>query len=591
MFKLESYITPIILSQVERYVKNIRAEDSQVSLWGGDAVFNNLDLRLDVLEEELRLPFSLVSGHIHELQIHVPWTRLNTEPIVLTINTIECVLKLPTDRASSGCMWYIMFQSLILNDISVSSEGTVGSTDDSIKGDEKKKARKKKEDQAAPPGYIQSLVNKIISNIQIVCNNLILKYVEDDLVLSLNVRTVSYVSCDESWAPAFTELSLPDLILRKLISVSDLTICLDRRGTTGKIEVYQDPLLYRCSMAVRLSWLYHAINAKTPFKSVINLLADKMDFSMTGLQVPMVVRLFKLFLAFYYGDMVTKHELERRKSKGAEVEEGQSEAVQEQEEDQASLGSMLWDVGSSLGTALLPVYWEDEDNPAPAQTPAPSLASTLAVYIREASLSLKLAANVKQKGFYRGGKQCFNSYLSCKLGGLFSEVRSRGATWVNVRAGLCSLQVCPVGSPLETVGHYILTGAESDRFMEGSLFDQKEETQRRPSVGDKPDWDAHLETVTEATLVERSPAFALDYLYNIEMPGDLASEDLSELTEDMELSNLPERAMCRVVLGPGSLHVTQGCVSRVRTVTELIRDYEYVPYVEPSPQPGTLICF
>ena len=102
MFKVESYITPIILSQVERYVKNIRAEDSQVSLWGGDAVFNNLDLRLDVLEEELQLPFSLVSGHIHELQIHVPWTRLHTEPIVLTINTIECVLKLPTDVRSLG---------------------------------------------------------------------------------------------------------------------------------------------------------------------------------------------------------------------------------------------------------------------------------------------------------------------------------------------------------------------------------------------------------------------------------------------------------------------------------------------------------
>ena len=391
----------------------------------------------------------------------------------------------------------------------------------------------------------------------------------------------------QSWSPAFTELSLLDLILRKLISVSDLTICLDRRGTTGKIEVYQDPLLYRCSMAVRLSWVYHAINAKAPFKSVINLLADKMDFSMTGLQVPMVVRLFKLFLAFYYGDMVTKHELERRKSKGAEVEEGQSEAVQDHEtEDPASLGSMLWDVGSTLGTALLPVYWEDEDNPAPAQTPAPSLASTLAVYIREASLSLKLAANVKQKGFYRGGKQCFNSYLSCKLGGLFSEVRSRGATWVNVRAGLCSLQVCPMGSPQETVGHYIITGAESERFMEGSLFDQREEAQRRPSVGDKPDWDAHLETVTEAALVERSPALALDYLYSIELPGDVGSEDLSELTEDLELSNLPERAMCRLVLGPGSLHVTQGCVARVRTVAELIRDYEYIPYVEPSPQPG-----
>ena len=62
MFKLESYITPLILSRVERYVKNVRSEDSQVSLWGGDAVLTNLDLKLDVLEEELRLPFRLLSG-------------------------------------------------------------------------------------------------------------------------------------------------------------------------------------------------------------------------------------------------------------------------------------------------------------------------------------------------------------------------------------------------------------------------------------------------------------------------------------------------------------------------------------------------
>ena len=60
----------------------------QVSLWGGDAMFSNLDLRLDVLERELGLPFSFVSGHIHELHIHVPWTRLHAEPIVITINTI-----------------------------------------------------------------------------------------------------------------------------------------------------------------------------------------------------------------------------------------------------------------------------------------------------------------------------------------------------------------------------------------------------------------------------------------------------------------------------------------------------------------------
>lgn len=110
MFKVESYITPFIVSYVDKYVKNIKPEDSrvsvvllviwsvicikrhfyrlQVSLWGGDAVFHNLDLKLDVLEEELHSPFTFSSGHIHELRIHVPWTKLASEPIVITINTI-----------------------------------------------------------------------------------------------------------------------------------------------------------------------------------------------------------------------------------------------------------------------------------------------------------------------------------------------------------------------------------------------------------------------------------------------------------------------------------------------------------------------
>lgn len=65
-----------------------------MSLWGGDVSFNNLDLRLEVLENELQLPFTFVSGHIHELLIHVPWTKITSEPITITINTIECILKL-----------------------------------------------------------------------------------------------------------------------------------------------------------------------------------------------------------------------------------------------------------------------------------------------------------------------------------------------------------------------------------------------------------------------------------------------------------------------------------------------------------------
>ena len=74
------------------------------------------------------------------------------------------------------------------------------------------------------------------------CNNLILKYVEDDLVLSINVRHASLTAVDGNWEPAFTELLAGDLALRKLLQVSDLTVCLDKRGAMGKIESYEvDP--------------------------------------------------------------------------------------------------------------------------------------------------------------------------------------------------------------------------------------------------------------------------------------------------------------------------------------------------------------
>ena len=47
-------------------------------------------------------------------------------------------------------------------------------------------------------------MSKIVNNISIVCNNVILKYLEEDIVLSLNARTVTLTSVDNKWEQAFT---------------------------------------------------------------------------------------------------------------------------------------------------------------------------------------------------------------------------------------------------------------------------------------------------------------------------------------------------------------------------------------------------
>lgn len=56
-------------------------------------------------------------------------------------------------------------------------------------------------------GYVQSLIRRVVNNVNIVVNNLILKYVEDDIVLSVNITCAECYTVDEFWDRAFMDIS------------------------------------------------------------------------------------------------------------------------------------------------------------------------------------------------------------------------------------------------------------------------------------------------------------------------------------------------------------------------------------------------
>ena len=290
MFKIESYITPLLMGYVDKYVK-LKPEDFQLSLWGGDAVLYNLDLRLDVLEKAMQLPIVFQNGHIHELRLHVPWTKLGSEPVVVTINTIECILKL-RDTAYS--------------DKGSTRDGSEASSRKPSRAVQKQRVRRQ-DTEDLPPGYLQSLMNKITNNVSIIVNNLIVKFVEDDIVLSLNMKSAELYSVNKDWVRSFTELSAPDFMLRRAINICDLTVCLDKRDGSGRIENYQDPLVYRCSVLGRMCMKYDSINAKYPSDTKLDFYCERLDLSITDTQLPMFIRIVELGLALYYGTLEFKN--------------------------------------------------------------------------------------------------------------------------------------------------------------------------------------------------------------------------------------------------------------------------------------------
>ena len=48
---LESYIAPLFMRYVDKYIQNLKPSDLTLSIWGGDVVLQNLELNLDVLQK------------------------------------------------------------------------------------------------------------------------------------------------------------------------------------------------------------------------------------------------------------------------------------------------------------------------------------------------------------------------------------------------------------------------------------------------------------------------------------------------------------------------------------------------------------
>ncbi|XP_012543255.1 vacuolar protein sorting-associated protein 13B isoform X3 [Monomorium pharaonis] len=548
MFKLESYITPVILSYVEKYVKNFKPEQSQVSLWGGDASFQNLDLRLEVLEEQLNLPFVFVSGHIHELLIHVPWVKITSEPIVVTINTIECILKLKDDNT----------------------------TETNTTTLQKKRETMQEE---APPGYIKSVVTKVINNITIHCNNLILKYVEEDIVLSINVRFLSMQTVDNKWEPAFAEVNTQEVMLRKVITIQDLTLCLDKMDASGKIEIYQDPVLYRCSMIIRMIINYHNNISKRASITRFDLHCEKMEFSMTEQQVPMLLRLTALVMA-----LQTKQFPPCKEKSFITVDEREDVAQDDVNQvtgtstDTVGWGGWAWDMVSSV----LPVDWDN--NWSVEQQMAHSGHTVhLGVYIDDATLTFKTVESVKEQLFYKSRKLRYKSFLSLRLNGVVIDTLIQGISMTTFQVGVACVQLYPRG--MCSCGHvevvdgiqpplYVIAGNLNTDHLRDSLFDKEAAENKGKKRDYKQGIDHYLTTVSE-----RCPAFVMDYVYYVELPDDIIPEKLLEFGSNFEYSNFQERRVIRYVAGDLTIRLCSGIFHRIDTIKQAAAKYDYNPYL------------
>nr|XP_015804809.2 intermembrane lipid transfer protein VPS13B isoform X1 [Nothobranchius furzeri] len=610
---LESYVTPLLMSYVNKYIKNLKPSDLQLSLWGGDVVLSKLDLKLDVLEQELKLPFTFMSGHIHELRIHVPWTKLGSEPVVITINTMECILKLrdgSQDDHDSG------------------SSSTSRSVSDGSKAATKTRRLQQASpsDPDLPPGYVQSLIRRVVNNVNIVVNNLILKYVEDDIVLSVNITSAECYTVDDMWERAFMDISAPELVLRKVINFSDCTMCLDKRNASGKIEFYQDPLLYKCSFRTRLHFTYDSISSKIPSVIKIHTMVESLKLSITDQQLPMFIRILQLIIALYYGEIGHKQSegeegLVHARDSGASSP-GMDVEMESLGSSQYSSQELFMDSGSpeegdqgwvSWAWSFVPAIVSTEEEGEEGlyqQTEGGGLSSnpqqytpkdpivSIGFYCTKASIIFKLTDTQSESSYYSPQKVRSKEVLCLEQEGITIEVLMMGEPFFDCQCGfvgcraLCLKGIMGVRDFEENVNRreedaVFFSCGESLKskgmtYLTNSLFDYRSPENNGVKAEFILDSTNHKESYTEIVGMQRFGAFYMDYLYTMENSSSTGSQDFSVLSTEEVMPIVEETSIKRLVVGPLDIRLHSSAVHRILKMITCAMDHEYEPYCNPA---------
>ena len=232
---LEHTVGALITRFASKYIDNLDLSALRLSVFGGDVVLRNLELNLEVLRRDFAagLPIEFQRGYVREIRIHIPWLKLASEPIELTIDTVELVASLlPPDTASgrseapdsSGASAEAPAE---LGGGSASADGWMGPllTKALFNMSVRKPPRALCSVQptvqqcTVQPSPQQSASPHLTPGTQVVVRNVVVKFVEERAVASLSLRSIEVHSAGAQWQRACVEPEGPSKRLRKTVTL------------------------------------------------------------------------------------------------------------------------------------------------------------------------------------------------------------------------------------------------------------------------------------------------------------------------------------------------------------------------------------
>lgn len=196
---LEGLVAGLLNRFLGMYVKNFDPTQLKVGIWSGDVKLRDLELRKEALDQ-LKLPINVIEGHLGELTLVIPWSNLRGAPVKVFIEDVF-LLASPKEEAAYNEEEEERRQQRIKMEKLDSAELLKERSQEGLSQEEQKRSQ----------SFTESLVTKIVDNLQVTVKNIHVRY-EDSIsapghpfALGVTLEEFSAISTDGEWKPTFIQ--------------------------------------------------------------------------------------------------------------------------------------------------------------------------------------------------------------------------------------------------------------------------------------------------------------------------------------------------------------------------------------------------
>ncbi len=160
----EGLLERILLGIFGDYIEEFNREKLSLSIWKGEIELLNLKLKSNALEK-LELPINVIYGEINKLTIKIPWTKINSQPVVINLYGLNCIA---IPNTNNNTQYNINYTQLLKKRLLEEYESNKISSNSSV--------------PVTGKSYSERTINSIIANLQLNIENIHIRY-EDSITI------------------------------------------------------------------------------------------------------------------------------------------------------------------------------------------------------------------------------------------------------------------------------------------------------------------------------------------------------------------------------------------------------------------------